>query len=228
MKKIIFAVFAHPDDEAFGPSATLMTEVRAGSELHLITLTAGENGMNPDNLANLAEVRLQEWRTAGQLIGATESYYFGYTDGRLSNTDMLEITQRLMELVRSVASRQNGEFVIEFMTGDLNGISGHIDHIVAARATCLAFYKLKSDGLNVSRVRLSCITREDLPGLNIDWLFMEAGRLPEEIDETVDARALYEDVVKVMRVHKSQRDDGEIHINTRGQKVAVNNFIVLT
>ena len=37
MKKIIFGIFAHPDDEAFGPSGTLLLETRSGTELHLIT-----------------------------------------------------------------------------------------------------------------------------------------------------------------------------------------------
>ena len=59
MQKILFGIFAHPDDEAFGPVAALLDEVEKGTELHLITLTGGENGTNPDNLDNLGEVRLQ-------------------------------------------------------------------------------------------------------------------------------------------------------------------------
>ena len=45
MKRVIFGIFAHPDDEAFGPSGTLLMETKAGTELHLITLTLGEAGI---------------------------------------------------------------------------------------------------------------------------------------------------------------------------------------
>ncbi len=55
MTKHLFAVFAHPDDEAFGPSGTLLAETDAGTVLHLVLLTSGEHGINPghDNLASV-------------------------------------------------------------------------------------------------------------------------------------------------------------------------------
>ena len=62
MKKVIFGIFAHPDDESFGPSGTLLKLRRSGYDLHLIVLTDGEAGVNPDGIENLGEVRLQEWR----------------------------------------------------------------------------------------------------------------------------------------------------------------------
>ncbi len=60
MNKIIVGIFAHPDDEAFGCSPTLIKEASEGSEIHLITLTAGENGCNPDGHNSLGDIRLEE------------------------------------------------------------------------------------------------------------------------------------------------------------------------
>ena len=77
MKKVIFGIFAHPDDEAFGPAGTLIQEVQNGSELHLITITAGEAGSNPDNYDDLGQIRLEEWRRSGELIGATTMTHLG-------------------------------------------------------------------------------------------------------------------------------------------------------
>lgn len=225
MTKHLFAIFAHPDDEAFGPSGTLLSEVAAGTKIHLVTLTAGENGTNPDNHTNLAEVRLQEWRKAGALIGATSMHHFGYTDGALTNQHMLAIAEHIQQLVIHTMSPDD---TVEFMTNDLNGITGHIDHIVAARAACLAFYRLKERyGSTMQRIRLTCITREQAPTSNTNWLYMEPGRRAEEIVETVDARHYREQIVSIMRAHHTQRSDGEPHIERRGDSLGINHFIVL-
>lgn len=225
MQKILFGIFAHPDDEAFGPVATLLKEGDAGTELHLIVLTAGENGTNPDNLPNLGETRLQEWHQAGQLIGTTGMYHLGYTDGTLSNINHLEITNKIADLVKeTVAGRDNCE--IEFMSLDLNGYTGHIDHIVAARSACLAFYRLRSQGLPMTRTRLYCWTRDTQPDTNTDFVYMEPGRLIEEIDETVDASAYLEKAHAVMQTHVTQRGDYEWTVAKRGDSLAINHFIV--
>ncbi|MBI3889708.1 PIG-L family deacetylase [Candidatus Saccharibacteria bacterium] len=226
MKKIIVGIFAHPDDEAFGPSGTLLMETKAGTELHLITLTAGEAGTNPDNLSNLAEVRLQEWHSAGQLIGATEMHHLGYVDGTLNNLDHLTITDEIIRIVEDILDGEDNA-TIEFMSIDLNGVTGHIDHIVAGRSACLAFYRLKAKGYPMSRIRLACRpgSKDDVP--NTDFVFMDAGRSPEEIGETIDARQYANEVIEIMRCHRTQRHDCENHIAALGDDVAINHFIVL-
>lgn len=228
MKKIIFGIFAHPDDEAFGPSGTLLLETRSGSELHLITLTAGENGMNPDKHDNLGEVRLKEWHAAGKLIGATSMHHLGFVDGTLSNQSFLIIVKKIEELVRDIIANNHEAIEIEFMTSDLNGVSGHIDHIVAARAACFVFYKLKKEGFPLTRVRLSCLSEEVVTTPNIDFVFMESGRSIDEINEVVDARHLIDEVYMIMRTHHTQRSDCESHINRLGEDAAINYFIVKT
>ena len=225
MKKIIFGIFAHPDDEAFGPSGTLLLETKAGTELHLISLTAGENGTNPDEYQDLGTVRLKEWHAAGKLIGATSMHHLGYIDGQLNNQAFLQIVGQLEELVRAYA-QENAE--IEFMTTDLNGVTGHIDHIVAARAACFVFYKLKQAGLPMVRIRLACMPYSHFPQADINFVFMEPGRQDSEINETIDARSVVDEVYAIIRAHHTQRGDGDMHIANRGDDVAINHFIVLT
>lgn len=135
MQKILFGIFAHPDDEAFCVAATLLQEAQKGTELHLISLTDGngKHSVNPDNVNNLGIVRLNEWRRAGELIGATRQHHLGYKDGTLSNDNHIEIAQQIEDLVKSVAS-ERPEVEIEFISLSLNGITGHIDHIVASRS----------------------------------------------------------------------------------------------
>lgn len=228
MKKIIFGIFAHPDDEAFGPSGTLLLETRSGTELHLITLTVGDAGTNPDNHSDLGDVRLKEWRTAGQLMGASSMHFLGYLDGQLNNETMIEAGQKIVELVTKVIKSADKDTTIEFMTSDLNGISGHIDHIVAARAACWAFYRLKASDKRLTRIRLTCVPRDALPTANTNWLYMEPGRTEEEIGEVIDARHLRDDIIAIMRTHHTQRGDGESHIERRGDGLGMNYFTIKT
>ncbi len=225
MQKILFGIFAHPDDEAFGPVATLLKEVDAGTELHLIVMTGGENGTNPDNLPNLGEVRLEEWRAAGKLIGASSLHHLGYIDGSLSNITHLEITDKVTTLVKEIiADRTNIE--IEFMSLDLNGYTGHMDHIVAARSTCLSFYRLREQGLAMKRIRLACLSREEIPVIDTGFVFMEPGRTPEEIDETIDGSEYNDKIHEIMQQHHTQRNDYQTVTTYKADKLGINYFIV--
>lgn len=228
MKKIIFGIFAHPDDEAFGPAGTLLQETRSGTELHLITLTAGDAGTNPDNLKNLGEVRLEEWKKAGELLGAAGMHFLGYKDGQLNNLAMIEAAKRIEEIVAATLENAPADAEIEFMSLDLNGLTGHIDHIVAARAACLAFYRLKARDERLRRIRLACLPAELYPADNTHWIYMERGRTPQEVDETVDARQLRDDIIEIMRAHHTQRGDCDYNLKTQGDRLGLNGFIVKT
>jgi LmbE family N-acetylglucosaminyl deacetylase len=228
MKKIIFGIFAHPDDEAFGPCGTLLLETRAGTELHLVALTSGQNGMNPDNIPDLGSVRLQEWQKAGELLGASSMHHFGYTDGTLSNLAMIEITEKVEALVKNTLQSEDSDIEIEFMSLDINGLTGHIDHIVAARATCLAFYRLQAQDDRLKRIRLFCLPSSQYKDENIDWIYMEVGRLPEEINEIIDARSIKDDILTVMKAHHTQRGDYENQTALLGDDLGLNHFITKT
>lgn len=227
MKKVIFGIFAHPDDEAFGPAGTLIMEKSAGSEVHLICATAGENGMNPDTVDDLAALRLQEWRTAGDLIGADSMHHLGYEDGGLSNNAYLEIADAIKRIiVPTIADREDIE--VEFMSLDLGGLSGHLDHIAISRIVCYVFFTLKPKDHRLSRLRLACLSRDTVPTSNCNWLYMDAGRAKNEIDETVDAREHIEQILAVMNAHSSQRDDRDAHLKKNGDSVAINHFRILS
>lgn len=227
MKKLLFAIFAHPDDEAFGPSGTLVLEARSGTELHLVTLTSGQTGQNPDGHEDLGVVRLIEWHKAAKLMGAAKTHYLGYRDGQLCNNVLVEIQARLIKIVKEVVSQQDEPCEVEFMTIDDNGITGHIDHTVASRAATFAFYTLKETGnLPLTRIRYVCAPQDAFPTHNIDWIYMPAGRTPEEIDEVVDAREVLDTVRQIIRYHHTQRADAEAHLSARADAVAINHFIV--
>jgi LmbE family N-acetylglucosaminyl deacetylase len=228
MKKIIFGIFAHPDDEAFGPSGALLKETKSGTELHLITFTDGSSGTNPDSLPNLGEARLEEWQEAGKLLGAKDMHLLGYEDGYLNNQVMIEATEKIMQIVMDTIKDKPQDIEIEFITMDLNGVTGHIDHIVATRTACLVFYRMKELDKRFSRIRLACYPASAFPAINTDWIFMEAGRTPDEIDETVDAREFKDELTVITRTHRTQRHDGENFLAWQGSDLGLCHFIVRT
>ena len=228
MKKSIFGIFAHPDDEAFGPGGTLLMETKAGTELHLITLTTGQAGTNPDNYPELGTVREQEWRAAGALLGATHMHDLGFRDGELNNIAMLQAAEKIEAIVTSAIGNHTDPIDIEFMTIDTNGVTGHIDHIVAARAACLVFYRQKAKDSRFKRIRLACLPYDRLPAVNTDWLYMEPGRTDAEIGEVIDARHLRDEIIMIMQAHHTQRADYKANLTRQGEMLGMNYFIVKT
>lgn len=226
MKKVLFAIFAHPDDEAFGPAGALLMEARAGTDVHLITFTLGDAGSNPDNVPDLAALREAEWKESGRRIGASSMHFLGYRDGHLDNLTMIEAQDRIVALIQEAIRTTPDMTEIELLSMDPNGISGHIDHVVASRSAHYAFYRLKAVDPRVTRLRLACVPREQLPAPSADWLFAEAGRSEEEIGDIVDARAYRDEIIAIMRAHHSQRGDGESHIERRGDQLGIHHFMV--
>lgn len=226
MTKIIFGIFAHPDDEAMGPSGALLQATKNGTNLHLFTLTNGEAGTNPDNLENLGDARLKEWHKAGALLGATSMQHLGYHDGKLHNQAMIEIGARLVEMISQQLQEAPADAEVEFMTLDLNGYTGHIDHIVAARAACFAFYRLKKQDNRLKRIKFACLPDTLYAEDNTDWIFMEKGRSSNEITEVVDAREYREEIIAIINTHHTQRADGEYILRTAGDMLGMNYFIV--
>lgn len=223
MQKVIFGIFAHPDDEAFGPSGYFLEQTKQGAELHLITLTLGQHGSNPDHIADLGAAREKEWHKGGRLMGATSQDALDFTDGRLCNIDMIHASETINQLVHDII--KDRAVSVEFVTSDLNGISGHIDHIVAARSASFVFYRNKANDERFSRIRYSVIASTILPAVNTDWLFMEPGRKSDEISQIVDTTRYHDEIVAIMRAHHSQRSDGEMHIKQRGKQLGMYTFI---
>lgn len=226
MKKLIFGIFAHPDDEAFGPVGTLLMEKEADSEVHLVCVTAGENGTNPDKVSDLGKVRLLEWQAAGELLDADSMHYLGYEDGTLSNSVYLEVAEKIQRIIGDAIADRDDIASIEFLSLDANGLTGHLDHIFVSRVACYVFYKLKEADERFSKIRLNCLHHDDFPEANLKWLYMDAGRTAGEIAETVDASAHLGQIKAIMHAHRSQRGDCESILARMGDRVAINHFLV--
>lgn len=224
MTKLLFGIFAHPDDEAFGPVGTLISEVHSGTKLHLILLTQGEAGANPDNVPDLGKTRVDEWQKSASLIGASSTHLLDYADGQLNNTSMQKIADKIEQIIHELTTSDNSE--IDFITLDLNGITGHVDHIVAARAATLAYHRLKNGGLRMNSIRYFCVPETNAPNANTDWIFAEKGRSTREIHEIIDAKQYLAEIRGAIAAHQSQRDDAATILKNLGDSLGIEHFIV--
>ena len=142
----LLGVFAHPDDESFGPAGTLAVHSAAGVDVHIVTMTDGAAGAPaagfPDGDA-LAQVRRRELHAAADELGAT-LHHLPYRDSGFTgdqrnsqpdafvNVDAEEPLGDLIEVIRRVRP----DVVISH---DENGGYGHPDHIRCHQVTRAAF-----------------------------------------------------------------------------------------
>lgn len=127
----VLIVFAHPDDESYGPGATLAALAMRGARLTLLVFTRGEQstlGVGEGGLARgpeqLAEIRERELRHAAAELGIAEVRQHRYPDGGLSQVPRQELEQ----LTLVALDELDPALVVTFNRG---GISGHGDHITA-------------------------------------------------------------------------------------------------
>jgi LmbE family N-acetylglucosaminyl deacetylase len=131
----LMAVFAHPDDEAFGTGGTLTKYAAEGCDVYLVTATRGEAGQiaEPDmaTTANLPYVREQELRCACRLYGIHAPRFLDYQDGQLAIVNQGQAVGRLVRIIRELKP----QVIITFGP---DGIYGHYDHIAVHRWTTIA------------------------------------------------------------------------------------------
>jgi LmbE family N-acetylglucosaminyl deacetylase len=143
-------VFAHPDDESFGPGGTLARYAAEGADVHVIIATDGIAGSveDPSQLGDhdsLAQVRSTELSRAAVALGVTSVWSLPYRDSGMRGSGANQhpealIRQPLVHTVNEVLGylwRLRPQVVI---THDPYGGYGHPDHIRCCEATTAAFY----------------------------------------------------------------------------------------
>ena len=212
MKQVYIGIFAHPDDESFGPSGTLALHIKDGADVHLICGTAGQNGNNPDDYEDLGAIRNEEWLAAGKLLGVKSQHQLWYLDGELNNHYFRQIADDCEAIISSIIQEYGAKTEFTFITMDQNGISGHIDHIVMSYVATFVFVKMRANDKRIKALNYYCVSEKQLPTADVSFVFRSKGRSSEQIDITTDITEVFELKKQIMRTHVSQRDDAEMLI----------------
>jgi LmbE family N-acetylglucosaminyl deacetylase len=157
MKRLL-CVFAHPDDECYGPGGTIAQCALDGGEVFITTFTAGEAGTIgvSKTLApgELAARRRAELADACEALGLTGHRILGVPDRGVSRVDPSWAVREIVEDIR----RFRPQVVLTFHR---LGVSGHPDHIAVAGFLDRAFEQTPGGplalfewGIPASRARL--------------------------------------------------------------------------
>lgn len=152
LQRTLLAVFAHPDDESFGPGGTLAFYAEQGVEVHLICATRGEVGETPDGSGarsegDVASMRENELLCAAEFLGLEKVHFLDYRDsgmpGAETNYHPRALTsapqKQVAEKVAAIIKQVQPQVVITF---DPIGGYRHPDHIAIHEATLDAFHSL--------------------------------------------------------------------------------------
>ncbi len=151
MTRTLLAIFAHPDDESFGPGGTLAKYAAEGVAVHLICATMGEAGES--DTADLGECddlacqREQELRCAADILGLEEVHLLDYRDSGMAGSPANQHPRALAQANPDALADQVADLIRRLqpqvaLTFDPFGGYGHPDHIAMHRATVAAFERL--------------------------------------------------------------------------------------
>jgi LmbE family N-acetylglucosaminyl deacetylase len=199
MKKTFVAVFAHPDDEAFGPSGTLI-KMAQEYDLYILCATRGEAGQNhhEDQESQLSDLREKELLESAKIIGAKGVHFLDFVDGTLCNNMYHDLADKIKQYLEKYKPEK-------IMTFEFRGISGHIDHITVALAATYAVQKLPF----VKEILYHCIPKQLERKKGEYFIFMPPGYDEKDVDLVVDIEDVWDQKVRAMRAHKSQKKDAE-------------------
>lgn len=188
----IVAVFAHPDDEAFGPSGTL-AKLTEENSVFVLCATKGEaGGLNP----KIAKVRESELRKSAKILGIKKVYFLGYIDGSLSNSLYHNLASKIREKLEVLKPSV-------LITFEIRGISGHLDHIAVSLTTTFVFNKLKF----IKKLMYYCIDEKASKLMQDYFIFFPKGYKRNKVDQIVDISGVWNQKLRAMYAHKSQIND---------------------
>ena len=197
-KKLV-CIFAHPDDEAFGPGGSI-AHFSKGCEVSVICVTNGDADKKfakGNNIDNLGETRRGELKASAKILGVKDVYFLDFKDGSLCNNNYHEVAMGLKEILMKIRPDT-------LMTFDTNGVSGHLDHIAVAMETTYLFERLSF----VKNLMYFCEKYEvkRLIGKKY-FVYFPQGYHENEVDMVIDVEPYFKTKVAAMRAHKSQRAD---------------------
>lgn len=210
--KKVLAVFAHPDDEAFGPGGFIAKLAKDGSIVHLLCATKGEAGRNAGH-------RDEELLEAAKVLGIKKVEFLGFKDGEIGNNDLAKLEVVITKKIKSYRP----DLIVTY---DLNGISGHLDHIAVASATTQSFKKTRTaKHLYHTAIPKKMTDLWEKSGRDY-FVYRPEGRKPEEIDVEIDIEDVWDTKVSAMLKHQSQIKDIQRILESRKNFPKKEYFIV--
>jgi len=217
MKESFVCIFAHPDDEAFGPSGTI-ARLTQKYNVYILCATKGEGGTDSDegHEVSIGKRRAQELLDSAKVLGVKKVYFLGFKDGKLSNSTYHKLAAKIQTKLEYLKP-------VGIMTFEPRGISGHIDHIAVSLVTTYVFKKLQF----IQVLWYYCITLERAAEDRDYFIYFPPGYKQNEIDLVVDISSVWGKRVEAMMCHKSQRHDAQTILKIDSKYPKEDHFLVM-
>lgn len=213
--KTIVCIFAHPDDEAFGPGGTIAQLARE-NDVYVICATKGEAGKcEPNRETPLEHQRAEELQASARVLGVKEVFFLGFRDGELCNNKYHELAEKIEEVLNRLRPE-------EIMTFELLGVSGHIDHITISMVSSFVFERLEF----IKKIWYFCISQEMVQKHEHYFIYIPPGYKLSEVNLINDVTDAWDLKLQAMREHKSQSDDADMLLKNMGDLLKQEMFLV--
>lgn len=213
--KPVLAIFAHPDDEAFGPAGTI-AKLASERDVYLICVTDGGAGNNESgHEGDLGEIRKHELAESAKILGIKEVFFLDYADGSLSNNLYHEIAQKIQKIIAEIQP----EILITF---EPRGMTGHLDHTAVSMISSFVFEKSP----DISELWQYCLDEEQRNAFGDYYIYFPQGYKKEEISKIVDVSEVWDKKLEAINKHQSQKHDIEAFLKQNKDLPKVENFIV--
>lgn len=208
--KTIVALFAHPDDEAFGPGGTLALLAK-NNNVYIIVGTNGEAGENhhPDKHKHILEIRRHELISSSKVLGIKYVHFLDFPDGNLNNMiygDVLRAAEKLVLELKPYA----------LITFEHHGLTGHMDHVFMTRVAT-SLYEGQSF---IKQIGYYCFEKgmrdhilEYYRKKNFHVYFPK-GYTNKEVDEVIDVGETWHQKMGAIHSHLSQKADRQAYLDS--------------
>ncbi len=231
MIRKILAVFAHPDDEAFGPGGTLAKYAHTGTEVHLLCATRGESGQWSEESKKkhntkifhgtsfqVHHVREQELKNSAKILGISDLQFLDFIDGELCNNIYHKLADKIIKKIREFKPQV-------IVTLERLGVSGHLDHIAVSMITTFAYLKTTE----ASKLYYECMTRDyRIKEKRLDdyFIYFPEGYDKDQITTTIDWSQYWNQKKEAMQQHQSQLKDVNNILKSLENRPKVDYFIL--
>lgn len=212
MHKKLLAIFAHPDDEAFGPGGTLARYGGERVEIHLLSATRGEAGdwdekngkwkmenrkLGSEEKSKIEYIRERELLKSAKILGIKSVEFLDFVDGRLCNAIYHRLAEKIIKKIEEFKPQV-------ILTTDRLGVSGHLDHIAVSMITTYSFLKTNK----AHKLYYYCIpkgVRE--ANLYEYFIYFPEGYDQREITTRINYEEYWQRKKEAMKAHKTQMKD---------------------
>lgn len=205
MRKKIVGIFAHPDDESFGPGGTI-AKLAKKNDVYIICVTSGEAGQNDlaKSQKKLSDIRHEELENAGKILGIKKRFPLKFEDGELNNNLYHKVAEEIEKIVKKLKPES-------IMTFEPKGVSGHIDHMAVSMITTYIFKRSKK----IKTLMYYCIMDKRREKYLDDYfIYFPEGYKRSEIDKEVDISSTFNQKIKAIQAHKSQQKDVDLIVGS--------------